>query len=169
MKNKLFVKTTAPPITTTRSVFYPLVNTTLNYLEKLKICYTNWKFFLFHLSTRGLYTLFKYQFSGKISAKIENVFDYVQRAISFKRRNRGVDKMPSNAKKRLLRKKSKQHFMSALQMNKSAQTSGSVFAERTEKAKKTEFELELIKIVDCFIFGHGNYDSNSISFKIKSS
>ena len=76
--------------------------------------------------------------------------------------------MPSIAKKRLLRKKFKQHFMSALQKNKSTQTSGSVFAERIEKVKKTRFELELIKIVDCFLDGHGNYDSNLVPFRIKS-
>ena len=58
--------------------------------------------------------------------------------------------------------------MSALQKNKSTQTSGSVFAERIEKVKKTELELELIKIVDCFLDGHGIYDSNLVSFKIKS-
>ena len=96
------------------------------------------------------------------------MFDNVQRAISFNQRNRGVDKMPSIAKKRLLRKKFKQQFMSALQKNKSTQTSGSVFAERIEKVKKTRFELELIKIVDCFLDGHGNYDSNLVSFRIKS-
>ena len=96
------------------------------------------------------------------------MFDNVQRAISFNQRNRGLDKMPSLAKKRLLRKKFMQHFMSALQKNKSTQTSGSVFAGRIEKVKKTKFELELIKIVDCFLEGHGNYDSNLVSFKIKS-
>ena len=58
--------------------------------------------------------------------------------------------------------------MSALQKNKSTQTSGSVFAERIEKVKKTKFELELIKIVDCFLDGHGNYDSKLVSFEIKS-
>ena len=75
--------------------------------------------------------------------------------------------MPRIAKKRLLRKKFRQHSMSALQKNKSTQTSGSVFAERNEKAKKTKFELELITIVDCFLDGHGNYDSNLVFFKIK--
>ena len=58
--------------------------------------------------------------------------------------------------------------MSALQKNKSTQTTGSVFAERIEKAKKTKVELELIKIVDCFPDGHGNYDSDLNSSKIKS-
>ena len=65
-----------------------------------------------------LYTLFKYRFSGKVIAKSGNVFDNVQRAIFFNQRNRGVDKKPSIAKKRLLRKKFKQHFMKTLQKNK---------------------------------------------------
>ena len=52
-------------------------------------------------------------------------------------------------------------------MTKSTQTSGSVFAERFEKVKKTKFELELIKIVDCFLDGHGIFDSNLVSFRIK--
>ena len=75
--------------------------------------------------------------------------------------------MPSIAKIRLLRKKFKQHFMSALQKNKSTQTSVSMFAERIEKAKKTKFESELKHTVDCFLDGHGNYDSNLVSLKIK--
>ena len=82
-----------------------------------------------------LYTLFKYRFNGKIIEKSGNVFDNVQRAIPFNQTMSGLVKIPSIAKKRLLRKKFKQHFMSALQKNKSTQTSGSVFAERIEKAK----------------------------------
>ena len=115
-----------------------------------------------------LYTLFKYRFGGKIIAKSGNVFDNVQRAISLNQRNRGVDKILSIAKKRLVRKKFNQHFFSALQKTKSTQTSGSVFAERIEKVKKTKFELELIKIVDCFLDGHGNHDNNLVSFEIRS-
>ena len=86
-----------------------------------------------------LYTLFKYPFNGKIISKSGKVFDKVQKAIFFNQRNRGMDKMPSIAKKRLVRKMFKLLFMSALQKNKSTQTSGSVFAERIEKAKKTKF------------------------------
>ena len=115
-----------------------------------------------------LYTLFKYRFSGKVIAKSGQVFDYVQRAVDFNHRNKGVDRMPSIAKKRLLRKKYKKHFFSSFQKTKTTQTSGSVCAERIEKVKKTKFELELIKIVDCFLDGHGNFDSNLVSFKIKS-
>ena len=76
--------------------------------------------------------------------------------------------MPSIAKKRLLRKKYKKYLFSSFQKTKATQTSGSVFAERFEKVKKTKFEFELTKIVDCFLDGHGNFDSDLVSFKIKS-
>ena len=115
-----------------------------------------------------LYTLFKYRFSGKVIAKSGQVFDNVQRAVDFNHRNKGVDRMPSIAKKRLLRKKYKKHLFSYFQKTKTTQTSGSVFAERIEKIKKTKFELEVTKIVDCFLDGHGIFDSNLVSFKIKS-
>ena len=115
-----------------------------------------------------LYTLFKYRFSGKVIAKSGQVFDNVQPAVDFNHRNKGVDRMPSIAKKRLLRKKYKKILFSSFQKTKTTQTSGSVFAERTEKVKKTKFEFEVIKIVDCFLDGHGKFDSNLVSFKIKS-
>ena len=57
--------------------------------------------------------------------------------------------------------------MSALQKNKSTQSSGSVFAERIEKAKKTKLEMEPLKIVNCFFDNPGNYDSKLVSFQIK--
>ena len=67
-------------------------------LHKLdKFCFT-------YQHVNCLYTLFKFRYSGKIVAKSGNVFDNVQRAISFNQRNKGVDKMPSIAKERLLRK-----------------------------------------------------------------
>ena len=115
-----------------------------------------------------LYTLFKYRFSGKVIAKSGQVFDNVQRAVDFNQRNKGVDRMPSIAKKRLLKKKYKKHLFSSFQKTKSTQTSGSVFAERIENVKKTKFDFELKKIVDCFLDGHGIFGKNLVSFKIKS-
>ena len=112
-----------------------------------------------------LYTLFKYRFNGKIIIKSGQLFDYLQRAVHFNQQNRGVKRMLSIAKKRLLRKKYKKHLLSSFQKTKSTQTSGSVFTDRIEQIKKTKFELELINIVDCFLDGHGNYTSNLISFK----
>ena len=115
-----------------------------------------------------LYTLFKYRFIGKIVIKSGQIFDNLQRAVHFNHQNRGVERMPSIAKKRLLRKKYKKHWLSSFQKTKSTQTSGSVSADRIEQVKKTKFEIELIKIVDCFLDGHGIYTSNLVSFKIKS-
>ena len=92
----------------------------------------------------------------------------MQRAVDFNHRNKGVGRMPSIAKKRLLRKKYKKLLFSSFQKKKTTQISGSVFAEIIEKVKKTKFELELIKIVDCFLGGHGNFDSSLVSFQIKS-
>ena len=115
-----------------------------------------------------LYTLFKYRFSDQIVLKKGQFFDSLQRPVYFNQQNRGLDRMPSIAKKRLLRKKFKKHLLSSFQKTKSTQTRGSEFADRIEQVKKTNFELELIKIVDCFLDGHGNYTSNLVSFKIKS-
>ena len=43
-----------------------------------------------------------------------------------------------------------------------------MFAERIEKVKKIEFQLDLIEIVDYFLDGHGNDDSHLVSLKMKS-
>ena len=115
-----------------------------------------------------LYTLFKYRFSEKNFAKSGQVFDNVQKAVDFNHRNKRMDRMPSIGKKRLLRKKFKKHLFSSFQKTKTTQTSCSVFADRIEKFKKTKFELDLIKIVDCFLNDHGNYDNKLVSFKKKS-
>ena len=96
------------------------------------------------------------------------MFDNVQQAVDFNHRIKRLDRMPSFAKKRLLKKKYIKRLFSSFQKTKTTQTNGSVFAERIEKVKKTKFEFELIKIVDCFLDGHGNFDSNLVSFEIKS-
>ena len=44
-----------------------------------------------------------------------------------------------------------------------------MFAERIVKVKKTKFEMDSIKNVDCSLDGHGNFESNLISFERKSS
>ena len=100
-----------------------------------------------------VYTIFKYRFSGKIVVESGQLFDNLQRAVHFNQQSRGLDRMPSIAKKRLLRKKCKKLLLSSFQKTKSTQTSGSVFAERIQKVKKTKFEIELIKIVDCLLHG----------------
>ena len=133
-----------------------------DFLQKLDaLC-----FFYQHLDC--LYTLFKYHFSGKILVKSGQLFDNVQWAVLLNHQNRGVESMPSIAKTRLLRKKYKKHLMSSFQTTKSTHTGRSIFAERIKQVKRTDFELELDNIVDCFLDGHGNYTSYLVSFKKKS-
>ena len=112
-----------------------------------------------------LYTLCKYRLSGKFVVKGGQLSDNVQKAVRFNHENRGVDRMPSIAKKRLLRKTYKKHLLRSFQKTKSTQTIGLFFAERIEQIKQIKFELELIKIVDCFLNGHGNYANLLVPFK----
>ena len=61
-------------------------------------------------------------------------------------------------------------MFSSFQKTKTTQTIGLVFAvaERIGKVKRTKFEFEPIKIIDCFPDCHGNFDNILVSFKFKS-
>ena len=113
-----------------------------------------------------LYRLFKYKFSGEIVVKSVQLFDIVQRSVHFNKQKRGGDRVPSIAKKKLLRKKYKNHLLSFFRSNLT-QTSRSVFADRIENFGKTKLELELIKVADCFLDDHGKHTGRIVSFKIK--
>ena len=65
-----------------------------------------------------LYTLFKYRFSGKVIAKSGQVIDNVKRAVDFNQRNKGVDRMPSIAKKEALEEKVQKAFVQLLSKDK---------------------------------------------------
>ena len=111
-----------------------------------------------------LYTLFKYRLSGKIVLKSGELFDILQRAVYFNHQNIGLDRTLSISKKKFLRKNYKKQLLSSSQKTKLRQFNGSVFAHRIEQVKNTKSELDLIKIVDCFLDVHGNYNSNLVSF-----
>ena len=113
-----------------------------------------------------LHALFKYPFRGKIVVTSGQLFDKLQRAVHFNQQNRGVDRLLSIARKRLL-KKFKKHLFTYFHRTKTTQTSGSVFAKRIEKVNITKVELKLTKNADRFLDGHGNYDSSLVSVKIK--
>ena len=115
-----------------------------------------------------LYTIFKYPFNGKTVVKSGKLFDNVQRSVISNHQNRRVDKMPSIAKRKLLRKKFKKHLLSSFQKTKTTETSESVFQDKIEQVEKTQFQLQQIKIVDWFLDDHGIYTSNLVSFKRKS-
>ena len=112
--------------------------------------------------------LFKYRFGGKNFVKNGQLSDNVQKAVHFYHQIRGVDRKSRMAKKRLLRKNYRKQMLSSFHQTKLTKTSGSILADRAEQIKKTKFDIELIRIVDTFLDGHGNYSSNFKSFKLKS-
>ena len=78
-------------------------------LQKLDaLCFT-------HQHVGCFYTHFIYRSCGKIVANSEQLFDNVQRGVSFDQQNRGAERMPSISKKTLLRKKYKMHLFSSVQ------------------------------------------------------
>ena len=85
------------------------------------------------------------------------MFDNVQRAVDFNHRNKGVDRMPSLAKKRLLRKKKQKNFCSAPFKRQKQRRPVVQCLQKELKKLETQFKFELIKIVDCFLDGHGSF------------
>ena len=110
-----------------------------------------------------LYTVFKNRFSGNVVFKSGLVFDNVRETVWFNQGNKGLDRLPSVAEKRLLRKKYRKLLMSSFGKTKSMETSRSIFAEKNEQVKKIKYELEFVKIVD----GYAIYSINSTTFEIK--
>ena len=74
--------------------------------------------------------------------------------------------MPSIAKKRLIRKKFKRHYLCSHQKLASTQTLGSAFLDRIRKIQNSKYEPDLFKIIDCFIDCHGSVHSDYVSFVI---
>ena len=99
--------------------------------------------FCFNQHVDCLYTIFKSQFIGEIVVNSGQFFDDVQSANHFNQQNRGVDRMPSIAENRLLRRKYKTDVLSSFR-RLNGRNSKSVFADRSEQVKKTKFGLELI-------------------------
>ena len=76
-------------------------------------------------------------------------------------------KKPNIAKKRLLRKKFKRHYLYSNQKPASTQTIGSAFLERIRKVQNSKYEHDLLKMIDCFIDGYGFVNSYHVIFLIK--
>ena len=88
----------------------------------------------------------------------------MQREALFNHQNR-MDRMPSVAKKKLLKKK--KAFVELLPkhwLDANYGYFGSVHVPWIEQVRKTRFELELINCVDCFIDGHGKYTTELVDF-----
>ena len=79
------------------------------------------------------------------------VLNQLNRIVEHNLKYRIPEKLPSVAKKRLLRKKFKRHYLSSAQKLASTQTLGSAFLERFRKGQNSKYETDLLKIVDCLL------------------
>ena len=113
-----------------------------------------------------IYTLYKHRFYFNIISSRGEVFNQLNRAVEHNLKCRIPEKLPSVAKKRLLRKKFKRQNISSAQMIASTQTLGSAFLERIRKVQNSKYETDLLKFVDCFIDGFGIVNSERINFSI---
>ena len=113
-----------------------------------------------------IYTLYKYRFFPHIISSRGEVFNQLNRAVEHNLKYRIPEKLPSVAKKRLLRKKCKNHYLSSAQKRASIQTLGSAFLERFRKVRNSKCETDLLKISDCFIDGYGTVNSERNNFTI---
>ena len=95
------------------------------------------------------------------------VFYELDHAVHHNLKWKGAEKRPSVAKKRLLRKKCKLHYLCSNQKLASTQTVGSAILERVRKVQNSKYEHELLKINDCFINGLGFVNSDHVNFSIK--
>ena len=133
MKCQFWVKNTALLATMLRCASCFLLNCIYHILliGNIKTLLQKMDAFCFNYRQVGcLYTLLKFRFIGKTAVKSGQLFDKLQRAFRFNHQNRGMNRMHSIAKKRLLGKKYKKHLLSSLPKTKSTQTSGSVFEDR---------------------------------------
>ena len=113
-----------------------------------------------------IYTLYKYRFYSNIISSRGEVFNQLNRAVEHSLKCRIPEKLPSVAKKRLVRKKFIRHYLSSFQKLASTQTLGSAFLERIRKVQNSKYETDLLKTVDCFIDGYGTVNSERINFSI---
>ena len=169
MKNILCVKNTVLLATMTRCASYPIADIALFFLATLKSCYRNR---LHSVSTTNTWTVCIHFSStasvAKLFSRVDNSLIICRGQFISTSKTEEWRENTQHHEKETLEGKVQKTFVEHLPKTKSTQTSGSVFADRLIQVKKTKFEFELIKIVDCFLDGHGNYTKNLVSFKIKS-
>ena len=98
-----------------------------------------------------LHTLYKNRFYSNVISSADEVFNQLNRAVHHNLKWKGAEKMPSVAKKRLLRKKFKRHYLCCNQKLASTQTIDSAFLERVRKVQNSKYKHDLLKIIDCLL------------------
>ena len=124
------------------------------------------KYHFTYQNVNCIYTLYKYRFYFNIISSRGEIFNHLNRAVEHNLKCRIPEKFPIVAKKRLLQKKFKRHYLSSAQKLASTQILGSAFLERIRKDQNSKYETDFSKIVDCFIDSYGTVNSERINFSI---
>ena len=122
-----------------------------------------------HLSTRGVFpNQIRCTDPAEIFGEKWEIFDSMERAVSFNKLERERDgQNAQHCKEEIFTEKSektladfceklRRHLLTSIQISVAVHTSGSVFVERVERAKRTRLELELIKALECLTDGYRN-------------
>ena len=118
MKDTLFVQTTASPITTTRRVFYLLVNIILYYLETFKSYLKSWIQFASPSNTWAVCVHYSSIDSvEKLLQRVNNCLITCNEQLTSITKTREWTEFRA-LQKRLLRKKYKKHLFSSFQKTK---------------------------------------------------
>ena len=110
-----------------------------------------------------------YRFYSSFVTSSGEMFYQLRRALQLNLRTKGAEKMPSFAKKRLIRKKFKSYYLCSNQKLASTQTFGSAFLDRIRKIQNLKYESDLFKNIDCFFDCHGSVNGDYVSFVTKKS
>ena len=119
----------------------------------------------------NLYYIFKYyiQWEDRLLTKGWLIND-IDIAIKYNKKHVYMENRPSVVKKRISRKKYRQHIASETihhQKNSSSQTVVDGLQDRIETVLKGSFALEFIQIIDCLVQSHGCIDSKQLLFICK--
>ena len=114
------------------------------------------------------YSLLKSSFSGSLLVKNGENFESVEKAVSFNKLSKAMDKMASIGKKTFTQKIERVFavFDSKIVWSWNEWIN---FFEASWTSQKANFELKLMKIIDCFLDGYASYMSILVSFKRKTS
>ena len=145
----------------TSCVSNPTVDVTSYYQEPLKCCYEKW---MHSVPPTNKWTVcIHYSRLNSVAiflSKMDECLILCRRQFISTTKTEELTDCPASTKNKI-------HSLSSFIKTISTQTSGSVFAVKIDRVKRTENEFELIKTVDCFLDCQGNYTSSLVPFERK--
>lgn len=115
-----------------------------------------------------LYTLFKYYIADEIIQQNGELFSNLTKVVRFNKIHKHMETLPSIAKKRLFRKSLRFYSPDVSKKTIGTQTQfKNSFESRINAIRKSKYELDLIKIIDCMLDQAGVVDGANVYFVCK--